>query len=59
MDEPTASLSDAESNRLFKVIRDLTADGVAVLYVSHRLDEVLDLADRISVIISRLSGDRL
>jgi ABC-type sugar transport system, ATPase component len=49
MDEPTASLSDAESNRLFKVIRDLTADGVAVLYVSHRLDEVLDLADRITV----------
>jgi ABC-type sugar transport system ATPase subunit len=49
MDEPTASLSDAESRRLFKVVRDLAADGVAILYVSHRLDEVLDLSDRITV----------
>jgi ribose transport system ATP-binding protein len=49
MDEPTASLSDAESDRLFKVVRDLAADGVAILYVSHRLDEVLDLSDRITV----------
>jgi ribose transport system ATP-binding protein len=49
MDEPTASLSDAEGDRLFKVVRDLAADGVAILYVSHRLDEVLDLSDRITV----------
>jgi ABC-type sugar transport system ATPase subunit len=49
MDEPTASLSDQESQRLFGVVRDLAADGVAILYVSHRLDEVLDLADRITV----------
>jgi ribose transport system ATP-binding protein len=49
MDEPTASLSDAESERLFTVVRDLAADGVAILYVSHRLDEVLDLSDRITV----------
>jgi len=49
MDEPTASLSDAESNQLFKVVRDLAAHGVAILYVSHRLDEVLDLSDRITV----------
>lgn len=49
MDEPTASLSDAESNRLFTVVRDLAADGVAILYVSHRLDEVLELSDRITV----------
>jgi ribose transport system ATP-binding protein len=49
MDEPTASLSAAESERLFKVVRDLAADGVAILYVSHRLDEVLDLSDRITV----------
>jgi ribose transport system ATP-binding protein len=49
MDEPTASLSDAESERLFAIIRDLAASGVAVLYVSHRLDEVLDLCDRVTV----------
>ena len=49
MDEPTASLSDAESHQLFTVVRDLAADGVAILYVSHRLDEVLDLSDRITV----------
>lgn len=49
MDEPTASLSVTESERLFKIIRDLSADGVAILYVSHRLEEVLDLSDRITV----------
>jgi ribose transport system ATP-binding protein len=49
MDEPTASLSDAESTQLFTVIRDLAATGVAILYVSHRLDEVLDLSDRLTV----------
>ncbi|HEX7405379.1 MAG TPA: sugar ABC transporter ATP-binding protein [Candidatus Nanopelagicaceae bacterium] len=49
MDEPTASLSDVESKRLFEVVRSLAASGVAVLYVSHRLDEVLDLSDRITV----------
>ena len=49
MDEPTASLSDHETENLFRVIRDLASDGVAILYVSHRLDEVLDLSDRITV----------
>jgi ABC-type sugar transport system ATPase subunit len=49
MDEPTASLSGAECDRLFEVVRDLAASGVAVLYVSHRLDEVLDLCDTVSV----------
>ncbi len=50
MDEPTASLSAAESDKLFGIIRDLAHDGVAILYVSHRLDEVLDLCDRITVL---------
>jgi ribose transport system ATP-binding protein len=49
MDEPTASLSAAETGRLFSVVRDLTESGVAVLYVSHRLAEVLELSDTISV----------
>ena len=50
MDEPTASLSGAESAQLFSIIRDLSRDGVAILYVSHRLDEVLELCDRITVL---------
>lgn len=50
MDEPTASLSAAESEKLFMIIKDLSASGVAVLYVSHRLDEILKLCDRVSVL---------
>jgi ribose transport system ATP-binding protein len=49
MDEPTASLSDAECERLFAVVRELTSAGVAVAYVSHRLDEILALSDHVSV----------
>jgi len=47
MDEPTSSLTAEESARLFAVIRDLKASGVAVLYISHRLGEVEALADRV------------
>ncbi|MDQ7251125.1 sugar ABC transporter ATP-binding protein [Dongia sedimenti] len=50
MDEPTASLSGPESEKLFSIIRDLSRHGVAILYVSHRLEEVLDLCDRITVL---------
>ncbi|MBN8994925.1 MAG: sugar ABC transporter ATP-binding protein [Rhizobiales bacterium] len=50
MDEPTASLSAAETEHLFALIRELARSGVAILYVSHRLDEVLDLSDRITVL---------
>jgi ribose transport system ATP-binding protein len=49
MDEPTASLSHGEAERLFAIIADLADSGVAVLYVSHRLDEILRLCDRVSV----------
>ena len=49
MDEPTASLSAAEAERLFVIIRDLAASGVTTLYVSHRLDEITDLCDRAAV----------
>lgn len=49
MDEPTASLSAREAERVFAVVRDLVANDVAVVYVSHRLDEVLDLCDDITV----------
>ena len=48
MDEPTASLSAGESERLFAIVEDLACSGVAVLYVSHRLDEVMRLCDRVT-----------
>ncbi|HLI15525.1 MAG TPA: ATP-binding cassette domain-containing protein [Acidimicrobiales bacterium] len=50
MDEPTSALSHRESEVLFGVVRALKAEGLAILYISHRLEEVLALADRITVI---------
>jgi ABC-type sugar transport system ATPase subunit len=50
MDEPTAALTKEESERLFKIIGALRARGCGILFVSHRLDEVLAIADRISVL---------
>ncbi|MCL1855173.1 MAG: sugar ABC transporter ATP-binding protein [Clostridia bacterium] len=49
MDEPTSALSPREVQRLFGVIRTLKAQNVAIIYVSHKLDEVFEIADRISV----------
>jgi ribose transport system ATP-binding protein len=49
MDEPTAALSDVECQRLFQIIRELARDGVSVAYVSHRLNEIEDLSDRVTV----------
>jgi ribose transport system ATP-binding protein len=49
MDEPTATLTEREIEDLFGVIRDLTEDGIAVLYISHRLDEITRIADRVTV----------
>ena len=50
MDEPTASLSAHEVERLLSVARTLKAQGVAVIYISHRLDEIFRIADRVTVI---------
>lgn len=49
MDEPTAALSDTEIEALFEVIRSLCRDGVPVIYISHRLNEILDIGDRVTV----------
>jgi ABC-type sugar transport system ATPase subunit len=49
MDEPTAPLGPADIERLARVIRDLAADGVAIVYISHRLREVLGVCDRVTV----------
>jgi ABC-type sugar transport system ATPase subunit len=50
MDEPTSALSDAEVARLFRVIQDLRAAGTTVLYISHKMNEVFSLADRVTVL---------
>ena len=50
MDEPTASLSAKESEMLYKIIRQLRERGVSVIYISHRLEEVFALSDRITVL---------
>jgi len=49
LDEPTAALSDTEQNALFELIARLKASGIGILYISHRLDEILLLADTVSV----------
>jgi rhamnose transport system ATP-binding protein len=50
LDEPTAALTDVEAARLFTLVRALRADGVGCVYISHRLEEVMALADRVSVL---------
>ena len=50
MDEPTSALSTTECEILFKVVRQLAAAGVAIIFTSHRIDEVVELADRVTVL---------
>ncbi len=50
MDEPTASLTQAETRALFEVVHRLKADGIATVFVSHRLAEVLEIAERVTVL---------
>ena len=50
MDEPSAVLDQNEVQNLFRVIRGLTAEGVAVVYISHRLEEIRQIGDRVTVL---------
>ena len=50
MDEPTASLTTKETEHLFRIIRELTRRGVSILYISHRMEEVYSLMDRITIL---------
>lgn len=50
MDEPTSSLSDREAENLYRVVHELRAEGVAIIYISHRLDELPKLADCVTVL---------
>lgn len=49
MDEPTAALNDAETAELFAIIRRLRASGVGVVYISHKMDEIMRISDRVTV----------
>ncbi len=50
LDEPTSSLSEHETRSLFRIIRRMTTAGIAVIYISHRLREVLDISERVTVL---------
>ncbi|MCX4680189.1 sugar ABC transporter ATP-binding protein [Streptomyces sp. NBC_01433] len=50
MDEPSAALDPDEVDNLFRIVADLTADGVAVVYISHRLEEIRRIGDRVTVL---------
>ncbi|XXR89251.1 sugar ABC transporter ATP-binding protein [Sorangium sp. So ce406] len=50
MDEPTSSLTSGESEHLFQIIRKLRSDGIGIVYISHRMEEVMALADRVTVL---------
>lgn len=50
MDEPTAPLTDRETERLFGVIRTLRSRGVGIIYISHRLEEIFDIGDRLTIL---------
>lgn len=49
MDEPTAALNEAETNELFAIIRRLRSEGVGVVYISHKMDEIRRISDRVTV----------
>ena len=49
MDEPTAALNDTETNELFAIIRRLKAEGVGIVYISHKMDEIRRISDRVTI----------
>src|SRR6185436_4476526 len=60
LDEPTASLTHRETEKLFRVLRDLRSKGVGLIYISHRLEELREIADRVTVLRDgRLAGRHL
>ncbi|MCL6591555.1 MAG: sugar ABC transporter ATP-binding protein [Firmicutes bacterium] len=59
MDEPTSSLTEHETQLLFKIIRRLKAEGVAVIYISHRMNEIFEIADRVVVLRDGMNAGEL
>ncbi len=49
MDEPTSSLTENEVEHLFRIIRDLRARGVAIIYISHKMEEILKISDEVTI----------
>jgi len=59
LDEPTSALAEAETEELFRVLRDLRGQGVAIVYISHAIEEILNLCDRVAVMRDgELVGER-
>ncbi|CUX35453.1 sugar ABC transporter ATP-binding protein [Clostridium sp. C105KSO13] len=50
MDEPTSSLSEQEVKVLFKIMRELTAQGISIVYISHRLEEIMEIGDHVTIL---------
>lgn len=50
MDEPTSSLSESEVQALFKIMRELTAAGLSIVYISHRLEEIMEIGDHVTIL---------
>ncbi len=50
MDEPTSSLSQQEVQVLFKIMRELTASGISIVYISHRLEEIMEIGDHVTIL---------
>ena len=50
MDEPTSALNDAEIAELFRIIRELKSRGVGIVYISHKMDELKQISDRVTVL---------
>ena len=59
LDEPTTALSSRETDRLFALVRQLRTDGIALIYISHRMAEVYELADRVTVLRDGASAGTL
>jgi len=57
MDEPTASLSHHEASTLLRMVKKLTAQNIGIVYISHRLDEIFEIADRVSVLRDGVTVD--
>ena len=50
MDEPTSSLSQQEVKILFKIMRELLAQGISIVYISHRLEEIMEIGDHVTIL---------
>lgn len=50
MDEPTSAITETEKEKLFEIIRDLKSQGIAIIYISHRMSEIFEIADEITVL---------